>query len=206
MWIFLLAAAAAVVFWASCVFRERRGGQRAEETAASAPPVRERLEDSRTVERLGEVVDELRTVMGHPRLGGPGYLSIRFPQQGQEGDFPAVSCQYPNISEELYRKIVRQDLETGALVEAGIPEGLFSRGLTFAAESGGVVVLTAEVYGLAPEVEDVMAGRGRGEALRVLAGALGRRYPGDIVQALAGEIILTPRQPDRLASEDGANP
>ena len=208
MWIFLLAAAAAAVFWACCILRERRCGvgtkAGAEAPAESGASIRERLEASRTAEVLGEVIDELRMVMGHPQLGGPGYLTVQFPQRRLDGACPTVSCQYPNINEALYRRIVRRELEPGELMEAGVPGRLFSRQVTFATESGGVVVVTAQVRGVEPDIEELMTGRTRGEALYALAGELGRRYPGCTAQALAGEILLTPGLPDRLAAGEEA--
>lgn len=70
-------------------------------------------------------------------------------------------------------------------MEAGVPGGLFSRQVTFATQSGGVVVVTAQARGVGPEIEELMTGRARGEALYALAGELGRRYPGCTAQALA---------------------
>lgn len=194
MWILFFAAAAAVIFWACCVWREHRSaaGDGAEpDTADTAIPVRERLEAERMAELIAEVVEELRVVMEHPQLGGPGYFTAQFPRRGLDGALPTVSCQYPNINEALYRRVVRRELDPRELAAAGVPAGLASR-LSFAVESGGIVVLTAEVGGMAPEMEALMAGRGRDEALYALAEALGRRYPGWTAQALAGEILLTP--------------
>lgn len=200
MWIFVAAAVAVAVYWAVSVVRERQKWAGREKKPPEAPqnglePLRRRLEDSPTVDLLGEVVDGLMAVMEHPELGGPGFLTVQFPQQLYAGSFPTVSCQFPNISEGLYRRVVRRELDRQELVEAGVPESLFAHHLTFAAESGGVVLLTAEVYGVDPEIERQMARfRSRGEALRVLSEALGRRCPACSVNVLGGDILLSPER------------
>ena len=115
MWIFLLAAA---VFWTCCVLRERRCGvvrkAGAEAPAESGASVRERLEASRTAEVLGEVIDELRMVMEHPQLGGPGYLTVQFPPAASgwglsHGQLPVSQHQRGPVERAVFCEQKRPD-------------------------------------------------------------------------------------------------
>lgn len=191
MYFFILAAAAAVLYWCVCTARERRRGP-AERTAppdSAEGSLEERIRSSAAVDALGEVIDALLTVMDHPVLGGPGYLTVRFPQQPFAGAFPTVTAQFPNLEEALYRR----ELAREELTAAGIPEVLFSHAPVFATEGGGVVALSAEVYGVGAEIERRLPHlKERDEALRALAAALQERYPALQVRLLAGDILLSP--------------
>ena len=68
----------------------------------------------RAADLLGEALDPLAQLMAHPDLGGPGFLTVQFPA----GEDPAVSAQYPNINEVLYRRTVRRELDRQELVES----------------------------------------------------------------------------------------
>ena len=141
-------------------------------------------------ERLGEVIELLRAVMDHGELGGPGYITVRFPPL--DGGAPTVTAQYPNINETLYRRTVRRELDRAELEAAGVPGALFAHSPAFAAESGGVVVLTAEVRGLTPDLAAGMADRRRGPLLAALAEAL---EGGDLsVRALGQELLVECRR------------
>ena len=151
-------------------------------------------------ERLEEVIALLGEVMDHRALGGPGYLTVQFPQQLFAGSFPTVTAQYPNIGEDLYRRVVRRELDRTALEAAGVPGALFDHNPEFAAEGGGVVVLTAEVYGLTPALEKGMADRRtRGALLAALARALSTRQLS--VRVLGQELLV--ERPRRTAEGSG---
>lgn len=152
------------------------------------------------VERLEEVIALLGEVMDHRELGGPGYLTVQFPQQLFAGSFPTVTAQYPNIGEGLYRRVVRRELDREALEAAGVPGALFDHNPAFAAEGGGVVVLTAEVYGLTPALEKGMADRRtRGTLLAALARELSG--PALSVRVLGQELLV--ERPRRTAERSG---
>lgn len=151
-------------------------------------------------ERLEEVIALLGEVMDHRALGGPGYLTVQFPQQLFAGSFPTVTAQYPNIGEDLYRRVVRRELDRAALEAAGMPGALFGHNPEFAAEGGGVVVLTAEVYGLTPALEKGMADRRtRGALLAALARELSTRQLS--VRVLGQELLV--ERPRRTAEGSG---
>lgn len=59
----------------------------------------------------------LQELMAHPLLGGPGFLSLRFPPEGGA----TVTAQYPNIREALYRRVVRRELSPEHLLAEGFP-------------------------------------------------------------------------------------
>ena len=149
------------------------------------------LEASGDLERLAGAVEALRAVMDHPQLGGPGFLSVQFPALA--GGRADVSAQFPNISEALYRRVVRRELDRAALLADGVPEALFAYNPEFSTESGGVVLLTAEVCGLEAELAEALASRrDRAGALAALSEALERRCPGLSVRPLGAELLLTP--------------
>lgn len=197
---FLFAAAAVLLYWCACTARERWRW----ETAEQAPPpkreepsLEERLRGSATLEALGQVIDALLAVMDHPELGGPGYLTVQFPQQLSAGSFSTVTAQFPNIEGALYRRAVRQELTQGELTAAGVPALLFSHNPELAAEGGGVVALSAEVYGIDAWVERGLSQpKERREMLPALAAALQERYPALQVRVLAGDILLSPLWPE----------
>ncbi len=197
-WIFL-AAAAALLYWCACTVGERRKShtQRQALPPERGAPPEERPWGPATAEALGEVIDALLAVMNHPALGGPGYLTVQFPQQPVAGSFPTVTAQFPNIEEALYRRVVRRELAQEELAEAGIPALLFTHNPEFAAEGGGVVALSAEVYGVEAEGEKRLPHlKERGEALRAVAAALQERYPALEIRILAGDILLSPSRPE----------
>ena len=163
------------------------------EDAENRPPAGEdaRTRARRCLERLAGAVEALRAVMDHPQLGGPGFLSVQFPVLA--GGRADVSAQFPNISEALYRRVVRRELDRAALLADGVPEALFAYNPEFSTESGGVVLLTAEVCGLEAELAEALASRrDRAGALAALSEALERRCPGLSVRPLGAELLLTP--------------
>lgn len=205
MQFFILAAAAvalAGMAWQAWAVNRTHQPPQEEDIPALRPE-----DAAAAAERLGEVVNALRAVMDHPQLGGPGSLTIQFPQQLYAGCFPTVTAQFPNINEALYRRAVRQELGQEELMAAGVPERLFQHNPTFSAESGGVVLVCAEVYGLAPALEKQMADRqGRSQALAALAEALRQRYPEMSVRGFGADLLLSPvrtaeREPGGVETE-----
>ena len=197
MQLFILATAAALL--AGAIWRTWAAVRPSQPPPEDEPPALRPEETAAAAERLGEAIDLLREVMDHPQLGGPGSLTVQFPQQLYAGSFPTVTAQFPNINEALYRRAVRRELEQGELVEAGVPERLFGHNPSFSAEGGGVVLVSAEVYGLAPSLETQLAGRrGRSAALTALAEALRQRYPELSVRSFGADLLLSPlREADR---------
>ena len=65
----------------------------------------------------------LQELMAHPLLGGPGFLSLRFPPEGGA----TVTAQYPNIREALYRRVVRRELSPEHLLAEGFPASLLTQ-------------------------------------------------------------------------------
>ena len=83
--------------------------------------------------------------------------------------------------------------EMAALLADGVPEALFAYNPEFSTESGGVVLLTAQVCGLEAELAEALASRrDRAGALAALSEALERRCPGLSVRPLGAELLLTP--------------
>lgn len=159
------------------------------------PELPELPADAGTITALAGVLGALRVVMEHPQLGGPGFLTVQFPLSRR--GLPEVSAQYPNIRETLYRRIIRGELEPEDLIRNGMPEELFARRVEFTAESGGMVTLAVEMKteDISPGLEKRLAGReGHGAALRLLAGALGERFPDMTVRAVGWDLLLTPRR------------
>lgn len=201
MYVFFLAAIlltlAAVLLYAGGTGRTQKEPGAGADAAGGAL---ERLEDSGTPEMLGKAVEELLAVMDHPELGGPGFLSIQFPP----GSLPTVSAQFPNINEALYRRVVRQELDRGELAAAGVPEALLERSPVFAAESGGMVLLSVEIRDVEPGLLELLSSRrDRADALAALAAALGRRFPGLSVRCLGADLLLTPLAREK-AGQDAA--
>lgn len=198
MQFFILAAAAAML--AGIVWHTWSAGRSPQPQPEEEPPALQPEDAAAAAARLGEAIDALRVVMDHPQLGGPGSLTVQFPQQLYAGSFPTVTAQFPNINEALYRRAVRQELGREELVEAGVPERLFDHNPSFSAEGGGVVLISAEVYGLAPSLEKLMADRrGRGAASAALAEALRQRYPELSVRGFGADLLLSPL---RAAAEE----
>lgn len=164
------------------------------------PP--EKLPDSRTVVRcwlereetaLLAAVGSLSRLMADPVLGGPGFLTVQLPQEA--GASVTVSCQYPNISEVLYRAA-----SCGAapeLLAAGVPAELVGRGLRWETESGTVVVLTLDAAPAGVELAALLTQlHSRGAVLQALAEELSRQCRGFAVRPLAGYLLLTPESPE----------
>lgn len=174
-------AAAAAILWTVQAFGRRGGGEFRE--AAE----RELRMDG--IEALGAAAEALAELMEHPALGGPGFITVRFPPPLAA----EAAAQYPNIREALYRRVLRQELETEELRAEGAPEALLALDPCFETESGGMVLVTVRVAGLDPALAERMSGhRGRQEALGALAEGLRERCPGLSVRCVGGELLLAP--------------
>ena len=175
-------AAAAAILWAAQASGRRDGGEAAE---------RELRLDG--IEALGAAAEALAELMEHPALGGPGFITVRFPPPLAADGTAEAAAQYPNIREALYRRVLRQELEVEALRAEGAPEALLALDPCFETESGGMVLVTVRVAGLDPALAERMSGhRGRQEALGALAEGLRERCPGLSVRCVGGELLLAP--------------
>ena len=175
-------AAAAAILWAAQASGRRDGGEAAE---------RELRLDG--IEALGAAAEALAELMEHPALGGPGFITVRFPPPLAADGTAEAAAQYPNIREALYRRVLRQELETEELRAEGAPEALLALEPCFETESGGMVLVTVRVAGLDPALAERMSGhRGRQEALGALAEGLRERCPGLSVRCVGGELLLAP--------------
>lgn len=193
-WFFLavLALAAAAALW---YMQAAPGGRE----AAAQPPAagegeafRQWLDRPGVQEALAQAVEALLELMAHRSLGGPGFLTLRLPQPGEEGSV-TVSAQYPNIREAMYGLIIRRELDRETLLRAGLPERLAALSPVFETESGGVVVVSIPAGSMEQEVVSRVSGRGeRQAALRLLAERLERRFPGLEVRPFGSELLLTP--------------
>ena len=191
---FILAAlmlASAVLLW----YTQSAGGPRG---SVQAPPPEERdgfrqwLDAPGVSFALERAVEALVELMAHPQLGGPGFLTLRLPQPGEEG-LVTVTAQYPNIREALYRRVVRGELDQGELLAAGLPEGLLALEPRFETDSGGTVVVSLRTAPMDPASVERISGRtDRQDALRLLADRLGRRFPSLEVRPFGAELLLTP--------------
>ena len=195
MYLFILAAAAltlAVILW----YNQASG-------AAEAPPPAERdpgqrlrnvlSEDPRLVKEAAAAIRALEALMAHPELGGPGFLTVQFPHQAPAGGTAIVTAQYPNIREELYRRIVRRELRREELAAAGVPEALLSMHPEFETESGGVVMITVETGVIPPELAECLNGRKeRSLALEAVGALLRAELPELSVRALGTDLLLSP--------------
>ncbi len=162
-------AAAAAILWAAQAFGRRDGGE------------------------PREAAEALAELMEHPALGGPGFITVRFPPPLAADGTAEAAAQYPNIREALYRRVLRQELETEVLRAEGAPEALLALDPCFETESGGMVLVTVRVAGLDPALAERMSGhRGRQEALGALAEGLRERCPGLSVRCVGGELLLAP--------------
>lgn len=196
MYWYILAAlllVAAVVLWRMQASEDGGKG------AASAPPPSGEEVFRRWLDRPGvraaleRAVEALWALMAHRTLGGPGYLTVRLPQPGEDGAV-TVTAQYPNIREALYRLALRRMPDPEALLAAGVPEALLALEPRFETESGGVVSVTVRAGGaMDPETVAGIAGRGaRQEALRLLKTRLEGRFPGLEARPFGAELLLTP--------------
>lgn len=143
----------------------------------------------RKMEALAAAIRALAAVMAHPELGGPGFLMVQFPSQAAA----VVTVQYPNIREELYRRIVRQELARDELAAAGVPEDLLDQGPGFETESGGVVLISVQAGEPLPELSESLNSRkDRNAALNVFAELLEERFPEFSVRIFGTDLLLTP--------------
>lgn len=197
MYLFLLAAIAlalaAVLWYAEASGREQKPPPPPREPDAGARLRQALSEDGRIMSSITESIRALEALMAHPALGGPGFLLVQFPPQPPGCGYAAVTAQYPNIQEELYRRIVRQELDRDALTAAGMPAGLLAAGPVFETESGGIVLVSVQAGGLPPALEDCFhCRRDRDAALRLLAGLLEERFPNLSVRTFGTELLLSP--------------
>lgn len=192
-----LLAAAAVILWCTQAF-DRRGDET--ETAGEAEEEKTIALSRDGIEALGAAADALAELMAHPALGGPGFITVRFPPLLAADGTAIAAVQYPNIRETLYRRILRQELAPEELRAEGVPEALLALSPCFETESGGMVLVSVRVSGLDPSLAERMAGhRGRQEALGALAEGLRRRCPGLSARCVGGELLLSPvREGERV--------
>lgn len=183
-----LALAAAAVLWYTQAVGRGDSGQPSDEEEETA--FQRWLEESGGREALCSAVAALCQLMAHPELGGPGFLTVRLPQPGEDGAV-TVTAQYPNIRERLYRRIVRQELDREALRIEGVPGELLALEPAFETDSGGVVVISVRVGCIAAELVNGISGRTeRQKALRLLAECLGS--PAMEAKPFGAELLLTP--------------
>lgn len=195
MYWYILAAlllVAAVVLWRMQASEDGGKG------AASAPPPSGEEVFRRWLDRPGvraaleRAVEALWALMAHRTLGGPGYLTVRLPQPGEDGAV-TVTAQYPNIREALYRLALRRMPDPEALLAAGVPEALLALEPRFETDSGGTVVVSLRTAPMDPASVERISGRtDRQDALRLLADRLGRRFPSLEVRPFGAELLLTP--------------
>lgn len=192
-WFFLaaLALAAAAVLW---YLQVGSGGKKASDqqpTPEEGETFRQWLDRPGVQETLEQSIETLLELMAHRSLGGPGFLTLRLPQPGEDGAV-TVSAQYPNIREGMYSLVVRRELDRETLLNAGIPEHLLALSPSFETESGGVVVVSVPAGNMEPELVSCISGRGeRQAALRLLADCLGQRFPSVEVRPFGAELLLT---------------
>ena len=174
----ILAALAAVVYWGLCTARERqRGCPGARGGTETAPAAEKEPWDPETAAAALEPAPAgLLAVMDHPELGGPGFLSVRFPRPGEA----EASCRFPSLQGTLYSLADRRTLE-----DIGVYRGLLDLGVTVEAEGGGVTALTV-LCPVPPLPEGTQV-----RALWALAEALGRRFPGCTASLAGREIFLS---------------
>ena len=193
-WFFLaaLALAAAAALWSMLTAPGSRDAAAQPPAAGAGEAFRPWLDRPGVQEILEQAVEVLLELMAHPKLGGPGFLTLRLPQPGEAGSV-TVSAQYPNIREAMYGLIIRRKLDRETLLRAGLPERLTALSPVFETESGGVVVVSIPAGSMDQEVVGCISGRGeRQAALRLLAGCLEQRFPDLEVRPFGSELLLTP--------------
>ena len=193
-WFFLaaLALAAAALLWTVQAAPGSRKNAAHPPAAAEGEAFRQWLDRPSVQEGLEQAIETLLELMAHPKLGGPGFLTLRLPQPGEDGQV-TVSAQYPNIREAMYNLITRRELTPEALLKAGVPERLPLLSPEFETESGGVVTVSIPAENMERELVGCISGRGeRQAALRLLANHLGRRFPNLEVRPFGVELLLTP--------------
>ena len=202
-WFFLaaLALAAAAFLWYIQVASGGRNTAAQPSAAPESEAFRQWLDRPDVQEALEQAVEVLLELMAHPRLGGPGFLTLRLPQPGEDG-LVTVSAQYPNIRETMYNLVIRQELDPETLLKAGAPERLPLLSPEFETESGGVVLVSLKTGGVPPELTACLNSRKeRGSALGIVAEHLGERFPEFSVRVFGTELLLSPiRGKDRDAS------
>ena len=157
------------------------------EPSARIVPASPDVVPPQTMEALLDAIEALRSLMDHPSLGGPGFLTVRLRQTEAE-----VTAQYPNIREAMYRRIIRQELSPPELLLDGAPERLLRLSPEFETESGGMVLVTARLASIQTPAQSLDSFHNRQHVLSALTAELRRRCPGLTVRILGGEIILTP--------------
>lgn len=174
----ILATLATAVYWGLCTARERQrgcpGGRGGTEMAPAAE--KEPWDPEAAAAALEPALAGLLAVMDHPELGGPGFLSVRFPRPGEA----EASCRFPSLQGTLYSLADRRTLE-----DIGVYRGLLDLGVTVEAEGGGVTALTV-LCPVPPLPEGTQV-----RALWALAEALGRRFPGCTASLAGREIFLS---------------
>lgn len=187
-----LALAAAAALWYAQAGGVGRKIHAQPPAAGEGEAFRQWLDRPDTREALAQAVEALLGLMAHPQLGGPGFLTLRLPQPGEDGAV-TVSAQYPNIREAMYTLVVCRVLDRETLLKAGVPEELLALSPEFETESGGVVVVSLPAGAMEPGLASGISGRGeRQEALRLLADCLGRRFPALEIRPFGAELLLTP--------------
>jgi len=178
----ILLILAVLLWYTQARTREENPPQTAVSTSAALRP------DAGTVEALSGAVAAMQALLQHPALGGPGFLTVRFLQRAV-----AVTAQYPNIQEVLYRRVIRQELTPPDLLAVGFPESLLKLSPEFEFESGGMVLVTVRIFDPDPALFQALTNhRTRQTVLHNLALELGRQCPGLSIRLLGGELILTP--------------
>ena len=193
-WFFLgaLALAAAAVLWYMQAVPDGREAAAQTPAAGEGEALRQWLDRPGVQEALEQAVEALLELMAHRSLGGPGFLTLRLPQPGEDGSV-TVSAQYPNIREAMYALVVRRELDRETLLRAGLPEGLAALSPAFETESGGVVMVSIPAGSMDQELVSRISGRGeRQAALRLLAERLEQRFPDLEVRPFGAELLLTP--------------
>ncbi|MDE7221351.1 MAG: hypothetical protein K2O45_17340 [Oscillospiraceae bacterium] len=192
---FLMAAialAAAAALWSSQALTGRGGPACRTASGGEGEAFRRWAEDPAITEGLARAVEALGELMAHPELGGPGFLTLRLPQPGEDG-LVTAAAQYPNIREAMYCRVVRRELDRDALLAAGVPEALLALEPQFETDSGGVVVVSVQAVPMGELLAEQISGRtDRQAALRLLAGRLGERFPRLEVRPFGSELLLTP--------------
>lgn len=190
---FLLAAAAlsaAVLLWH--MQAANGGGEPDRPPADEGEAFRRWLDAPGVMEGLAGAVAALEELMAHRSLGGPGFLTLRLPQPGEDGAV-SVTAQYPNIREAMYCRVVRRELDRKGLLDAGAPEALLDLDPRFETDSGGVVLVSVRAAGMGADLAGRISGRAdRQAALGLLAGELGRRFPEMEVRPFGTELLLSP--------------
>ena len=184
----LVLTAAGFLWYIRATPKRERPGQSSE----TEEDFRQWLGDPAVLGALARAVEALTQLMSHPKLGGPGFLTLRLPQPEEDGAV-TVTAQYPNIREELYRLTARRELGRETLLSAGVPEVLLDLSPDFETDSGGVVVVSVRAAVMSPVVVGCVSGRSdRQEALSLLTDRLGQRFPALEVRPFGTELLLTP--------------